>query len=170
MLKGYDRAAAVLSLLGDELSQKILSYLPEDAAVSIISASEKLKTPTKEVLLDVVAEFNDHMVNAEKKVTVEQSAEEVKDDDAAPPVQAGSPLEIISRASAESLAKVIEVERPEISAFVLSHLPVEKIYEILNLLKENKELVEARLLSIKDVPIAKELEEKVLKTISERLA
>ncbi|MFH1710067.1 MAG: hypothetical protein ABH860_03210 [bacterium] len=170
MLKGYERAAAVLSLLGDELSQKILGYLPEDTAVSIISASERLKTPTKDVLLDVVSEFNDHMVNAQK-ASVESAEEEIKTDaETAVSIHSGSPLDVISEASAQSLAKALEAERPEITAYVLSHLPVEKIYETLNLFKENRELVEARLLSIKDVPIAKELEEKLLKTISERLA
>ena len=172
MLKGYEKAAAVLSLLGDELSQKILSYLPENDAISIITASEKLRTPTKDALLDVVSEFNDYMVNAEKSTPVRQAEEEVKMNEAesAATEQPGSPLDMISKASAESLAKALEVERPEISAYVLSHLPVEKIYTTLNLLKENRQLVEARLLSIKDVPIAKELEEKVLKNISERLS
>lgn len=170
MLKGYERAAAVLSLLGDELSQKILHHLPEEAAVAIISASEKLKTPSKEALLDVVSEFNDYMVNA-PKMPIEPAEEEATKAEAQPVLagQPGSPLDMISRASAQSLAKALEVERPEISAYVLSHLPVEKIYEILNLLKENKGLVETRLLSIQDVPIAKELEEKILKNIAERL-
>ena len=172
MLKGYEKAAAVLSLLGDELSQKVLSYLPENEAISIITASEKLRTPTKDALLDVVSEFNDYMVNAEKSAPVRQAEEEVKmnDNGSAANEQPGSPLEMISKASSESLAKALEVERPEISAYVLSHLPVEKIYTTLNLLKENRQLVESRLLSIKDVPIAKELEEKVLKNISERLS
>jgi len=172
VLKGYEKAAAVLSLLGDELSQKILSYLPENDAISIITASEKLRTPTKDALLDVVSEFNDYMVNAEKSAPVRQAEEEVKMNEAESTAteQPGSPLDVISRASEESLAKALEVERPEISAYVLSHLPVEKIYGTLNLLKENRQLVESRLLSIKDVPIAKELEEKVLKNISERLS
>jgi len=172
VLKGYEKAAAVLSLLGDELSQKVLSYLPENEAISIITASEKLRTPTKDALLDVVSEFNDYMVNAEKSAPVRQAEEEVKmnDNGSAANEQPGSPLEMISKASSESLAKALEVERPEISAYVLSHLPVEKIYTTLNLLKENRQLVESRLLSIKDVPIAKELEEKVLKNISERLS
>ena len=165
MLKGYEKAAAVLSLLGDELSQKILSYLPEDIAVSVITASENLKTPTKEALLDAVSEFNDYMMNAEKKGPAPEERETHPLSPAAPT----SPLEVISAASSGALAKALELERPEISAYVLSHLPAEKIYEILSLIKENKELIESRILSIKDVPIAKELEEKILKTISERL-
>ncbi len=164
MLKGYERAAAVLSLLGDELSQRILSHVPENDAVSIISAAETLKTPTKDVLLDVVSEFNDYMTTAqvEERLSMEGGAPAAE--------EAGSPLDAISRASPKSLAKALETERPEVSAYVLSHLPVEKIYDVLTLLKENRSLVEARLLSIKDVPISKELEEKVMKSISERLS
>jgi len=168
MLQGYERAAAVLSLLGDELSHKILGYLPENEAVSIITASEKLKTPTKEALLEVVSEFNDYMVNVQKPQEAEKTAEE-KTAAEEPPAPAEAPLDIISKASAESLAKALDTERPEISAYVLSHLPVEKIYETLSLLKDNRRLVEERLLSIKDVPIAKEIEEQVLKNISERI-
>jgi flagellar motor switch protein FliG len=169
MLKGKERAAAVLSLLGDELSQKILSYLPEGDAVAIISASEKLRTPTKEVLLEVVSEFNDYMVNAEKAPAEEVKQEPVAEAQPVIPAHQGTPLEIITRASAQSLAKALEPERPEITAYVLSHLPAEKIYDILHLLRENKDLVEARILSMKDVPIAKEIEEQVLKSISERI-
>jgi flagellar motor switch protein FliG len=163
VLKGYERAAAVLSLLGDEISQRVLSYVPENDAVSIISAAETLKTPTKDVLLDVVSEFNDYMATAQVE---EHPAEE-----GTPAAEeTGSPLDAISRASPKALAKALETERPEVSAYVLSHLPVEKIYDVLTLLKENRSLVEARLLSIKDVPISKELEEKVMKSISERLS
>ena len=171
MLKGRERAAAVLSLLGDELSQQVLSYLPEDDAVAIISASEKLRTPTKDVLMDVVSEFNYYMVNAKKTPVepVKENEEEVKEEHPVSTAQPGTPLDVIFRASAQSLAKVLEAERPEMAAYVLSHLPAEKIYEILNLLKENKSLVESRILSMKDVPIAKELEDQVLKGISERL-
>lgn len=127
MLKGRERAAAVLSLLGDELSQKILSYLPENDAVAIISASEQLKTPTKQVLLDVVSEFNDYMVNAQKAPVEAVKEEGISEAQPVPSAQQGTPLDIISRASAQSLAKALEPERPEISAYVLSHLPAEKI-------------------------------------------
>jgi flagellar motor switch protein FliG len=161
MLQGYDRAAAVLSLLGDELSQKILSYIPEETAVSILAASEKLRTPSKEELMEAVTEFNEHLSNA-------HSAPEAQIEPALPG-EGGSPLEKITNASSAALAKALETERPEISAYVLSHLPVEKVYETLNLIKDDRQLIEERLLSIKDVPMAAELEEKVLKSISERL-
>ena len=169
MLQGYDRAAAVLSLLGDELSQKILSYIPEETAVSILAASEKLRTPSKEELLEAVTEFNEHLSNA--RDIPEAQAEEAAGSEGHPalPAEGGTPLEMITKASSAALAKALETERPEISAYVLSHLPVEKIYETLNLIKDDRQLIEERLLSIKDVPMAEELEENVLKTISERL-
>ena len=169
MLQGYDRAAAVLSLLGDELSQKILSYIPEETAVSILAASEKLRTPSKEELMEAVTEFNEHMSNAQ--ASPEAHAEESGASEGHPALTAegGTPLDMITRASSAALAKALESERPEISAYVLSHLPVEKIYETLNLIKDDRQLIEERLLSIKDVPMAAELEEKVLKSISERL-
>ena len=163
MLTGHEKAAVVLSLLGDELSQKILGFLPEESAVSIISASEKLKTPSKDALLDLVSEFNDHLSRA--PVPTKQESQEVPAAMAMP----GSPLDIIARASAPEIAKALSLERPEVSAYVLSHLPVEKIYEVMTMLKEGRETIESRLMNIKDVPIAKELQDKILKTISERL-
>ena len=169
MLQGYDRAAAVLSLLGDELSQKILSYIPEETAVSILAASEKLRTPTKEELMEAVTEFNEHLSNAHAAPEVNMESSPAAEGHPAPPAEGGTPLEMITMASSAALAKALETERPEISAYVLSHLPVEKIYETLNLIKDDRQLIEERLLSIKDVPMASELEEKVLKSISERL-
>jgi len=169
MLKGREKAAAVLSLLGDELSQKILSYLPEEAAVSIISASENLQAPTREVLLGIVSEFNDYML---KPGGGEEGTKETKEPkpETVAAFEPGSPLDIINRASAAQLANVLQTERSEVAAYVLSHLPVEKVYEILALLKEAREAVESRLIAIKDVPIAKQLEDNILKSVSERLA
>jgi len=158
MLKGKEKAAAILSILGEEISQKILSFLPEEAAVSVISASENLPTPTKEVLQDVIAEYNTYM-SAQSQDAANKKV-----------IKTGSPLEIISSASGQDLARVLKEERGEISAFVLSHLPVERIYEILPLLGESRQTIESRLMSIKDVPMAKELADKVLKAVSERLA
>lgn len=165
-MNGKEKAAAILSLLGDELSHKVLSYLPESDAISIISASEKLKTPNREILFDLVSEFNEYMTNADK-ISIKTGHQEKEN--ITQTIPTGTPLEIISKSSSEKIAGAIAVERPEIAAYVLSHLPIEKIYEILQLIKEGREAIESRLINIKDVPISKELEEKILKTISERL-
>jgi flagellar motor switch protein FliG len=176
MLKGYEKAAAILSLLGDELSQKILSNLPEEMAVQIINTSEKLKTPSKDELLSAVSEFNDHMQTpVEAPVSEpEQNIGEQAEQGIAPavkaPVNKNDPVSVIENASPESLGVALSQERPEIAAYVLSHLPVEKIYDILPNLGNIRNAVETRLVSIKDVPIAKELEDKILKNISERLS
>jgi len=162
MLKGKEKAAAVLSLLGEELSQKVLGFLPEDKAMEILNASETLTTPTRDTLMDVVAEFNTYMKQPPKTQTSPPAEEK--------PVAAGTPLDRIVHAKPEMLAQVLEKERPEISAYVLSHLPIEKIYEILGLLRDSREAVESRLVSIKDVPVAKEIEDNILNTIAERLA
>ena len=170
-MKGYDRAAAVLSLLGDELSQKILSYVPEESAVAIMSASEALKTPSREDLLEAVTEFNSYMMNAGKTPPEHHTEEPVPPAAAPAAIQDdGTPLGKISAASAQSLAKALDTDRPEIAAYVLTHLSAEKIYETMNLLKENRQQIEGKILSIKDVPMAKELEEKILKNIAERLS
>jgi flagellar motor switch protein FliG len=174
MLKGYEKAAAVLSLLGDELSHQILSNLPEEMAVAIIEASNRLVTPTKEDLIEAVSEFNGYMQTEQpptpQEIEKEEesalvNAEPVKQEVAEP----ATPLERIIQADSAKVATALNQERPEIAAYVLSHLPVEKIYEVLSLIGDMKESVESRLISIKDVPIAKELEEKILKNISERL-
>ncbi len=165
-MNGIEKAAAVLSLLGEELTHKILGYLPESDAVSIITASENLETPSRDVLLGIVSEFNDYMNNPENnppEVQAPKEAGQAQPND-------GSPLGIIMSAPAEDLVKALQEERPEIAAYVLSHLPVEKIYDVLQMLGDTRETVESRLIAIKDVPMAKELEEKVLKNISERLS
>ena len=166
MLRGADKAAAVLSLLGDELAHRVLSNLPEEMAVAIMTASEHLKTPTREDLIEAVSEFNDSMsvpMPPENQASASQSGEA--------PVRTENlaPLDRISSARPEAVAAVLKAERPEIAAYVLSHLPIEKIYEILTMLGDQREAVETRLVNIKDVPIAKDLEDKILKNISERL-
>ena len=167
-MNGIEKSAAILSLLGDELSHRILGYLPEADAIAIINASENLKTPTRESLLDIVSEFNSYM-NDPANVVSEISSEEAAKAAETPEAPA-TPLDKIGKATPEELSKALHDERPEIAAFVLSHLPVERIYEVLQMLGDLRGPVESRLISIKDVPMAKELEEKVLKTISERLA
>ena len=54
---------------------------------------------------------------------------------AAVPAEGGTPLGDDHEGIIEALAKALEPERPEISAYVLSHLPVEKIYETLNMIR-----------------------------------
>jgi len=165
MLNGKEKAAAILSILGEELSQKVLSFLPENAAVSIISASENLKTPTRDVLDDLISEYNAYMLEPrEVKPVTEPEKEQT-----AVAKKTGTPVDIISSVSPEQLANILKTERSEIAAYVLSHLPVEKIYETLTLLGEGRQTVESKLVSIKDVPMAKEMGDKVLKAISERL-
>jgi len=166
MSKGYEKAAAILSLLGDELSQKILINLPEDMAVAIISASEKLKTPTREELLGLVSEFSDGMQRAGSQAVPSGGGQSANDTGI---TSASTPLEIIENSSSIRIAEVIKGERSEIAAYVLSHLPVEKIYEILTMLGDTKDQVESKLIALKDVPIAKELEDRILKSVSERL-
>ncbi len=166
-MNGIEKSAAILSLLGDELSHKILGYLPESDAISIINASENLKTPTRETLLEIVSEFNNYMSNPENMPSEAATSGEGEEASALP---ANTPLEMITAASPENLTKALQEERPEIAAYVLSHLPVEKIYEVLQMLGDMRGAVESRLISIKDVPMAKELEEKVLNTISARLS
>ena len=166
MLRGTEKAAAVLSLLGDELAHRILSNLPEDVAVSIMNASEHLRTPTREELIDAVSDFNQSMSVPMPPEAAEQAQAPSEE---APLPENMAPLDRISAAKPEAVAAVLKPERPEIAAYVLSHLPIEKIYEVLTMLGDRREAVESRLISIKDVPIAKDLEEKILKNISERL-
>jgi flagellar motor switch protein FliG len=174
MLKGFEKAAAVMALLGDELSQQILANMPEDIAVKIINTSERLKTPTKDALMTAVSEFNEYMENpveieqTETQTTGESSRSSEASAQSDKPMPT-DPIGRIENASPSVLGAALSQERPEIAAFVLSHLPVEKIYDILPNLGDIRNAVETRLVSIKDVPIAKELEDKILKNISERL-
>ena len=131
-----------------------------------MNASEHLKTPTREDLIQAVSEFNESMsvpMPPEAPAMGTHQGEETGGH------ANMAPLDRISSAKPEAIAAVLKPERPEIAAYVLSHLPIEKIYEILTMLGDQREAVEARLISIKDVPIAKDLEEKILKNISERL-
>ena len=136
-------------------------------AVSIMTASENLKTPSRDELIQAVSELNESM---SVPMPPETPAEGSHGGAAASNRENMTPLERISSARPGGDSGGAQAGKAEIAAYVLSHLPIEKIYEVLTLLGDLRESVEARLISIKDVPIAKELEEKILKNISERLA
>lgn len=161
MVTGKEKAAMLLSLLGSKYSEGILDHLPADVSDSIAKALSKTKkTPSEAEVSEIVGEVNRYMAGADASGA------------AAGPKGAGgavSPVELITRSSPSKLARALKGERPEFIAFILSHLPVESIYDTLSLLGDVRKEVEEKLLHMKDVPIAEVFQTQVLDIVAKRL-
>ncbi|MFA5098394.1 MAG: hypothetical protein WC490_07225, partial [Candidatus Margulisiibacteriota bacterium] len=56
-LSGREKATILLSLLGPELAERILSFLPEDLADLITGGINRLPTPSSDAIKTVLDEF-----------------------------------------------------------------------------------------------------------------
>ncbi|MFC1559481.1 hypothetical protein ACFL4F_00070 [Candidatus Margulisiibacteriota bacterium] len=161
MLTGKERAAMLLSLLGSKHSEGVLDHLPPDVSDSIAKALTKTKKKPS------TAEISEIVSEADKYAATESPS-------AAPAGpkgigEASPPVELITRSSPSKLARALKGERPEFIAFILSHLPVESIYDTLSLLGDVRKEVEEKLLHMKDVPIAEVFQTQVLDIVAKRL-
>lgn len=159
MANGKEKAAIFLSVLGSEYSGKVVEHLPSDVSDAI---AEVLTKRQKKASADEVSGIIDEFKSKISSGKYEQEQVPAQG-------QGMSSSDIISRASPERVAKVLMDERPEFIAFVLSHLPVEKIHEILLLLGNIRKDVEERLLHMKDVPMTDVFQEQVLDIVAKRL-
>jgi len=158
MLSGKQKAAIFLKLLGSQYSGRVLDHLPKDVSDEIarILAGSK-KKPTSAEVSEVLTEFDGYMSSAKEQ--------EVGGKDR----PAGSPISMITSATPSRLAKALKGERPEFIAFVLSHLPVERIYDVLSLLGDARKEIEEKLLHMKDVPMTDVFQNQVLDIVARRL-
>ena len=168
MLNGKERAAILLSVLGSEYSEKILDHLPSDVSGAIAEVLSKgRKKPSTDDISEIIDKFSMYMSNPEP-----ETDEDVDEEAASPAAKGkrGDPVNIIIKASSDSIALAIKGERPEFIAFVLSHLPVNKINEILSKLGNLRREVEEKLIHMKDVPMTEVFQDQVLDIVAKRLA
>ena len=158
MLKGKRLAAILLYILGTKYSEKVLDHLPRDVSDVIADVlSKEKKKPFPEEISEVIEEFNGCISEIENKEAELARKRKL------------SPIELITASDPTKIAEAVKEERPEFVAFVLSHMAVEKIYEILPLLGNIRQEVEERLLHMKDVPITQIFQDKVLDIVAKKL-
>ena len=139
-LTGREKATIFLSILGSDVSSRVLRYLPEEIADLIASGINHLPTPSPQALSEVLDDYQGFL--------------------ALPPPEA-EPEPMPSRPAPprKSYAALI-TERPQTTAFLLSIMPEEDRAEILQALPREKGLIEELLVGLKHNPLRPKLEAK----------
>jgi flagellar motor switch protein FliG len=140
-LTGRQKATIFLSILGADVSSRVLRYLPEEIADLIAAGINHLPTPSPQVLSEVMDEYQSFLALPETASTEPFPSRPV------PP------------APRRSYASLM-YERPQTTAFLLSLLPDEERGEILQSLPREKALIEELLADLKVNPLRPKLEAK----------
>jgi flagellar motor switch protein FliG len=138
-LTGREKATIFLSILGADVSSRVLRYLPEEIADLIAAGINHLPTPSPQVLSEVLDEYQSFLALPET----------------------ATPEPVVSRPPAPRRAYAsLMYERPQTTAFLLSLLPEEERGEILQALPREKALIEELLSELRVNPLRPKLEAK----------
>jgi hypothetical protein len=136
VLTGREKATIFLSILGADISSRILRYLPNELADLIAAGINHLPTPSPEALSEVMGEYQSFLALPE----------------AAPQPVLAQPV-----VPQKSYA-VLMYERPQMIAFLISLLPQEERTEALRSLPRERAMVEELLNTLKPGPLRPKLE------------
>ena len=140
VLTGREKATIFLSILGADVSLRVLRYLPDELADLIAAGINHLPTPSPEALSEVLDEFQGFLALPE-----------------AAPEPAYMPPQPPPRKAYASLL----YERPQTAAFVISLLPDEEKLLALQALPRERVVIEDLLRTLKPTPLRAKLEEKL---------
>ena len=135
-LTGREKATIFLSILGADVSSRVLRYLPEEIADLIAAGINHLPTPSPQVLSEVLDEYQSFL--------------------ALPETASPEPVPSRPPAPRRSYASLM-YERPQTTAFLLSLMPEEERGEILQSLPREKALIEELLADLKTNPLRPKL-------------
>jgi len=147
VLTGREKATIFLSILGADVSSRILRYLPDELADLIAAGINHLPTPSPDALSEVLGEYNGFLAlpNADRE--------------SLPPAAPG-----IKKSYGTLL-----YERPQMISFLLSLMPEEGRSEVLHALPREKATIEALGGSLKHNLFRARLEEKLKEHFSGKL-
>ena len=137
-LTGREKATIFLSILGADVSSRVLRYLPEEIADLIAAGINHLPSPSSQVLSEVLDEYQSFLALPETATP-----------EPPPPPRAAAPR--------RSFAALM-YERPQMTAFLLSLLPDEEKAEVLQALPRERALIEELLAGLKANPLRPKLE------------
>jgi flagellar motor switch protein FliG len=167
-LRGVEKATILLSILGADASEKILSFLPENVADLLASSVNNLPKPSPETLRTVIAECREFLTHQQgpTRPAMEGVSRE-------PAVVRGKPLsarETLSRVPGRALIPILLKERPQTIALVLKELSEPRAAEVLSYLPEQRREVEYLLNTIKLNPMTEKVRDNVLQGVVSRLS
>lgn len=170
-LSGREKATILLSLLGPELAERILSFLPEDLADLITGGINRLPTPSSDAIKTVLDEFAGFVALPEgpSEERLPHLREDfVKTDQESPPAQNNASDQVLY-SHPKKLAMALSSERTPVCAYVLSLMPAVASAEVLSLMPERRREIESLMRALKKPPIAEKLDEELLKTLAEKM-
>ncbi|MFA4844858.1 MAG: hypothetical protein WC632_07945 [Candidatus Margulisiibacteriota bacterium] len=135
VLTGREKATIFLSILGADVSSRILRYLPGELADLIASGINHLPTPSPEALAEVMGEFHSFLALPERRT-------EALPRPVAPVRSYG----------------VLMYERPQVAAFLISLLPDEERPAALGAIPRERQVVEELILNLKETSLRPKLE------------
>lgn len=139
-LTGREKATIFLSILGAEVSSRVLRYLPDELADLIAAGINHLPTPSPAALSEVLDEYQSYLALPEPEARPEPS--------------------VVPRKSYAPLA----YERPQMIAFLISTMPEEEKSEALHALPRERARIEELLQAIRQNPLRPKLEEQLKST------
>jgi len=169
-LSGREKATILLSILGADASSKILDYLPDDMADMLASGVNNLPKPSPEMLTSIMNEFKNYVSLPPGGSRAQAAPSPQASSAAKPKAQAGTPADVLSRASGRMLVPILLRERPQTIAFVLNQLSDQKTAEILTYLPEQRREIEYLLNTIKENPLIGRIKKDLLASVASRLS
>jgi flagellar motor switch protein FliG len=172
-LSGREKATILLSILGADVSTRVIRFLPDDMADLLVSGVNDLPKPSPEAISVVINEFRRAF---SLPGAAGQSAIEAGTPASAPPPQREKPRaqmkpkELLNQMSGRALTSILLKERPQTVAFVLMQLPEARASEVLTYLPEQRTEIEYLLQTIKMNPLTEKIKDSVLETVAKRLS
>lgn len=172
-LTGREKATILLSILGTDLSAKIMSYLPSEFADLIAQGIDHLPKPTPEALAIVLDDFTSFVALAKapiRKVIEENGIPSSSGINANNKSSfSRNHLDTVFYAQPKKIAIALSAERIPTIAFVMSHLPQVQSDEVVSYMSERKREIESAIRNLKKPPISEIIKTKVMSILAGRL-
>lgn len=145
VLKGKEKAMVFLSTLGDEVSKKVLSCLPDKLSSKIAAELNNFPKPTPEAIALVFKELNRIALTRTESLRISAPA--------AAETEINSPF---GNKSSRELLTILQDEQPQTIAFVISYLSQSMRNNFYDILSPGRRS-EIKQLAVEKVPMSEVL-------------
>lgn len=145
-LTGREKATIFLSILGSDVSSRVLRYLPDELADLIAAGINHLPTPSPEALQEVLSDYQGFLALPSAP---------------APRAQLNQPSQPSYQPMTKRNMNFLMYERPQTLSFLLSMLPDEDKGQILSALPRERLMIEELARNLKPTPLRAKIEERL---------
>ncbi|MFA5034533.1 MAG: hypothetical protein WC500_01960 [Candidatus Margulisiibacteriota bacterium] len=144
-LTGREKATIFLSILGSDVSSRVLRYLPDELADLIAAGINHLPTPSPEALQEVLSDYQGFLALPGPT----------------PRAQLNQPSQPSYQTMTKRNLSFLMYERPQTLSFLLSMLPDEDKGQILSALPRERLMIEELARNLKTTPLRPKIEERL---------